>query len=68
MKYDLYNKYHKHWDNFQWTFYKMAQYYDWVLEKLNCEFDKSYSMEELKNRSGLDWNTFNTKIKGFEKW
>lgn len=56
------------WDMLQWAIYKQCVYYDWVLEKLNCEYDKAYSTDQLISMSKLDANTFTTKIKQLEKW
>lgn len=52
----------------QMSFHKQVEYAKWVLEKLNCDKDKVYSIEQLKDLSQLDWNEFCTHVNKMEKW
>lgn len=48
--------------------HKNIEYADWLLTALGCELDKKYSIEELKEMSGMTWDEFNSKINNMEKW
>lgn len=48
--------------------HKNIEYADWLLTELGCELDKKYSIEELKEMSGMTWDDFNLKINNMEKW
>ncbi len=48
--------------------HKNIEYADWLLTKLGCELDKKYTIEELKEMSGMTWDEFNLKINNMEKW
>lgn len=48
--------------------HKNIEYADWLLTALGCELDKKYTIEELKEMSGMTWDEFNLKINNMEKW
>ena len=48
--------------------HKNIEYADWLLTELGCELDKKYTIEELKEMSGMTWDEFNSKVNNMEKW
>lgn len=48
--------------------HKNIEYADWLLTALGCELDKKYTIEELKEMSGMTWDEFNSKVNKMEKW
>lgn len=48
--------------------HKNIEYADWLLTALCCELDKKYTIEELKEMSGMTWDEFNSKVNKMEKW
>lgn len=48
--------------------HKNIEYADWLLTELGCDLDKKYTIEELKEMSGMTWDEFNLKINNMEKW